>query len=243
MSSPALRRHADRVVSYVPAFLLLAGSLLFLGAGRHHPVVNASTLGPPGTDAFFRAFAEKMVGMQNWESVHLGILLGPVLWAIGLTAIARGAGERLRPLAEAGQASMLLAAGLWALAFVLDGFAGPRLAQAVLAAPPGNDVAAIHAFSTNLYTMARLGMLSVVLMGGAIVAFSLTHLAITGLRSWRSIVTVTGLGIGIWIASAAAQGEFWPGPFTSESWMMLALTLGLWFLAFAMSGARTRPAA
>src|SRR5688572_22898369 len=114
----------------------MAGSLIFLGAGRHHPIIDA-TLGPPGSDQYFRTFAAHMLGMANWESIHLGILVGPVLWALGTAGIGRAIASRAAPLADVAKSALLLGAGLWAVAFVLDGYVGPRLAQSIAAAGVG----------------------------------------------------------------------------------------------------------
>jgi hypothetical protein len=229
----------DACLQQLPALLLVAGSLVFLGAGRHHPIVNSTTFGPLGTDQFYRAFASKMLDMHNWESVHLGILLGPVLWALGAAGIARGVTGRARGLADIGRTALLLGAGLWAIAFVLDGYAGPRLAQSIASAGLGNDAAAIKSFSTNQYTMARIGMLSVVLMGCAIVSLGLTMLVELGARRWRAVIAGLGVVLGAWILSMATRGEFSPGPFTSERWTLLAISLGVWFLLFAIGNMAT----
>jgi hypothetical protein len=218
-----------RLDGWLPAVLLFAGSVVFLAAGRHHPIIN-STIGPLGTDQFYRAFAAHMLRMPNWESIHLGILLGPVLWAVGLAGIARRVSADVLPIADIGKAAMLLGASLWATAFVLDGYVGPRLAQAITEAGAGADVTAIKTFSTNQYMMARLGMLSMVLMGGSILVFSTALVVDARPRSWRMLVAGLGLLVGGWPLVAAARGEFWPGPFTSPYWTVTAISLGVWFL-------------
>src|SRR5688572_8352663 len=159
--------YRPRLDAWLPALLLIAGSLLFLGAGRHHPIIDAM-LGPFGSDEYFRAFAGHMLHMPNWESIHLGILVGPVLWSLGVAGIARVVSSPATPLADVGKAALMLGASLWAVAFVLDGYVGPRLAQAIAAAGVGADALAIKTFSTNQYMMARLGMLSIVLIGTSI---------------------------------------------------------------------------
>lgn len=231
--------HRARLDTWLPALLLVAGSLIFLGAGRHHPIINA-TLGPLGSDEFFRTFAAHMLHMPNWESIHLGILVGPVLWTLGVAGIARLVSARASPLADVGKTALMLGACLWAIAFVLDGYVGPRLAQAIAAAGVGADALAIKTFSTNQYMMARLGMLSMVLMGGAILVISAAMLVESRLRSWRAVVGGLGVLVGSWPLIAAARGEFWPGPFTSPYWTATAISLGIWFLLLgtAMPGMR-----
>lgn len=231
--------HRARLDTWLPALLLVAGTLIFLGAGRHHPIINA-TLGPPGSDEYFRAFAGHMLHMPNWESIHLGILVGPVLWTLGVAGIARLVSARATPLADVGKTALMLGASLWAVAFVLDGYVGPRLAQVIAAAGVGADALAIKTFSTNQYMMARLGMLSLVLIGGAILVISAAMLLDLRLRSWRAVVGGLGVLVGGWPLVAAARGEFWPGPFTSPYWTATAVSLGIWFLLLgtAMPGMR-----
>lgn len=229
MEFPVPSAHRGRLDVWLPALLLIAGSLVFLGAGRHHPIIDAS-LGPPGSDEFFRTFAAHMLAMPNWESVHLGILVGPLLWALGTTGIGHAVSARAIPFAEVGKTALLLGAVLWAVAFVLDGYVGPRLAQSIAAAGVGADALAIKTFSTNQYMMARLGMLSIVLMGGAILLLGGAVLIESPLRSWRAVVGGLGVLIGGWPLIAAAGGEFSPGPFTSPYWTVTAISLGAWFL-------------
>jgi hypothetical protein len=224
--------HRARLDAWLPALLLVAGSLIFLGAGRHHPIINAS-LGPIGSDEFYRTFAAHMLHMPNWESFHLGILAGPLLWTLGAAGIARLISVKATPLAEVGRTALMLGASLWAVAFVLDGYVGPRLAQAIAAAGVGADALAIKTFSTNQYMMARLGMLSMVLIGGAILVISAAMLVESRRRSWRAVVGALGVLVGGWPLIAAARGEFWPGPFTSPYWTATAISLGVWFLLLA----------
>ncbi len=60
MSSPTASRTPSRLDAWLPAALLVAGSGAFLGAGRLHPRITA-TLGPVGSDEFFRAFAAEVL--------------------------------------------------------------------------------------------------------------------------------------------------------------------------------------
>jgi len=219
----------SRLDGWLPAFLLVAGSALFLGAGRHHPQINAS-LGEVGSPQFYRAFAAHMLHMPNWGSVHLGILLGPVLWALAASGAARLLPRRTTSLGDVARSALLLAAGLWSVAFVLDGFVGPKLAGAIASAGTAADAEAIRAFSANQLTMARLGMLSIVLVGTAMLALGAALLVDARARSWRSIVGALGVIGGAWPLVAALRGEFYPGPFTSPWWTITALTIGLWFL-------------
>ena len=218
-----------RMEAWLPALLLVTGSLVFLGTGRHHPIIDAS-LGQAGSDEFFRSFAAQMLHMPNWESIHLGILVGPVLWTLGVAGTARLIATQAIPLADIGKTALMLGAGLWTIAFVLDGYVGPRLAQAIATAGVGADALPLRTFAINQFTMARLGMLAIVLIGAAVLVLSGGMLVGSRLRSWQAVVARLGLLVGGWPVIAAAQGEFSPGPFTSPYWSLTALSLGLWFL-------------
>jgi len=219
----------SRLDGWLPALLLFAGSALFLGAGRLHPQINAS-LGAVGTPAFYRAFAAHMLHTPNWGDMHLGILLGPVLWALACSGVARLLSPRASVIGDFGRSALMLAAGLWSVAFVLDGYVGPKLAAAIVDAGVSHDAQAIGAFSANQLTMARLGMLSIVLVGAAMSAFGIGLLIESRLRSWRSAVGAVGVALGAWCLVAALGGEFYPGPFTSRYWSLTALSIGFWFL-------------
>ena len=226
---------ATRLDRWLPALLLAAGSVVFLAAGRLHPIVNSATMPEAGSADYFRAFAATMLQMHNWESVHLGILVGPVLWAIAAAGAVRALPARTAALGDIGRQALLLGATLWAIAFVLDGYVGPRLAAAIAAAGVGNDAVAINAFQANQLTMARLGTLSVVLMAVAALIFGAALLAGATLRSWRMGVGVLGIAVGAWPMIAAATGEFYPAPFTSTYWSLTALSFGVWFLLFGVA--------
>ena len=227
MSIPSHRR----LDAWLPALLLAAGSALFLGFGRLHPRIDAS-LGEIGSPSFYRAFAAHMLHMPDWAGIHLGILLGPVLWALAATGAARLLPARASSLTDLGRGALMLAAGLWAVAFVLDGYVGPKLAAAIASAGVAADAPAISAFSVNQLTMARLGMLSIVLVGAAMASFGGALVAGSVVRSWRTFVGALGVLLGACTLFAASQGEFFPGPFTSRYWSLSALSIGFWFLLF-----------
>ena len=218
--------------AWLPALLLIAGTLAFLGGGRQHPQVNSSTMPSGSAEEYLRHFADMILSMPTWEPVHTLILFGPVLWALGAAASVRLLPSRAAVLGEVGRTALLAGAGLWALAFVLDGYAGPRYAQAVMAAGTGNDAAAIASFGANAFLMARIGMVSVVLIAVAPISLGVALLFESRVRSWRAAVGVLGVLVGAWPMIATLQGEFYPAPFTSVHWTTTAISLGAWFLLF-----------
>jgi hypothetical protein len=223
---------ARRADAWVPAALLALGSAVFLGAGRLHPRIG-SALGPVSSDQFFRAFAAEIVHVHNWETMHTLILAGPVLWALAAFGVARLAPARSSALGDLGKGALLLGASFWAVAFVLDGFVTPVHARTVSAAGVGGDATALAAFRVTQLTMARLGMISMVLVATSVLAFGGVLLHDVRGISWRAVVGAAGLLVGAWPIVAALRGEFYPGPFTSPNWNWIALSLGVWFLALA----------
>lgn len=218
-----------RIDAWLPALLLIAGSAVFLGGGSRHPHINSTTM-PASADEFFRHFATMILSSPDWPLFHMLILVGPVLWALGAAGAVRLLPERARAIGEVGRSALLMGGALWALAFVLDGFVAPRYAEAVAAAGDGADAQAISAFGANAFTMARIGLISVTLMGVAALAFGAALLFDARVRSWRAFVGATGLLLGAWSLIAALSGEFYPGPFTSVHWTRTAISFGLWYL-------------
>lgn len=221
---------ANRLAAWVPATLLIAGSLAFILGGSRHPHVNPTTMGPLGTNEFYRHFAHTVLSTPGWQAFHTLILIGPVAWALAAAAVVRLFGERGTALAEVGRHALGIGAVLWALAFVLDGYVAPRYAQAVISADASSAASAVATFSANAFTMARIGMISIVLIGIAVLSLAAALLLETRARSWSGIVGAAGLFVGSWPVVAALSGEFYPGPFTSVYWTATALAIGLWFL-------------
>jgi hypothetical protein len=235
-TAPAQRSRLDALL---PAALMVAGTVAFFAGGVRHPHVNAS-LGPMGSDEFYRGFAHTILHTPNWESMHAMILAGPVLWALGAAGLARLLPGRAAAFGEVGRTALLLGAGLWAIVFVLDGFVAPSLARTIegAAASAGELRSAFTAFQVNQRMVGRLGMVSMVLLGAAESALATAVLlSARGARSaataWRATVGVAGLLVGLWPLVAALRGEFSPAPFTSPYWSPTALSTGLWFVALA----------
>jgi len=166
--------------------------------------------------------------------MHALILAGPVLWALGAAGAARLLPAGAAALGETGRAALLLGAAAWGVAFVLDGFVAPVLARNIVSVTnPAELPGALAPFRTSQLTMARLGTVSVVLIGAAATAFGLALLTAARAASWRGVVGASGVLVGLWPMIAAARGEFVPGPFTSPYWTLTALATGIWFAALA----------
>ena len=241
MSTAAPVAPRSRIDALLPAALMVAGTVAFFAGGVRHPHVNAS-LGPMGSDEFYRGFAHTILHTPNWESMHAMILAGPVLWALGAAGLARLLPGRAAAFGEVGRTALLLGAGLWAIVFVLDGFIAPSLARGVegaAASAAAADARSVFtAFQVNQRMVGRLGTVSMVLLGVAECALAVAVLlsaagARTAAALWRAAVGSVGLLVGLWPLVATLRGEFAPAPFTSQYWALTALSTGLWFVALA----------
>jgi len=221
-----------RVLGWGAAAALIAGSLLFLSGGRVHPGISVA-LGA-GPDDFFRAFAAKVHQTHGWHPMHLRILVGPLFWAVAAPALLDALRPEARALTSIARSALLLSGGLWAVAFVLDGFGAPVYAEAIAGGgAPDVAGAALTSFEALAIMMSRLGMVSWVAGGVGMALIGASLLAPSARTGWRVAVGVSGIVIGGWPLLAGLVGEYAGGPFTSRYWMMNALAAGLWYLALA----------
>jgi hypothetical protein len=252
---------SNRVHAWISGALLIAGSTLFLAGGRLHPKA-ATAFGIVGTPEFFRTFADHIQHTPNWIPIHVLILIGPVLWALGLpradeSGLGDGASSSIvrSGLESLASRAMLLGAALWVVVFVLDGFVAPQAATIIASAAPSDVGGVLASFRLNQVAVIRLGLVSWILIGVAMALHGGIVLATLSFRpkGGIAIVPIVGLGllgtsgvaIGIWPIIATITGSFDPGPFTSPLWNVTALSTALWFAAFGVSsigGERASPA-
>jgi len=228
--SPSTQGAAPRARAFGAALVVIVGSVLFLAGGRQHPSINAG-LGATA-DEFFRAFADKIQHTHGWHEMHLMILVGPLCWAVAAPALLDVLRPAARPVTSIARSLLLLAGALWAVAFVLDGFAAPIFAEAIAnAATPEIASSVLVSFRAEAVTMSRLGLLSWIMSGLAIVILGGSLLARDVRTPWRAVVGLSGIVLGAWPLLATMQGEYAAGPFTSRFWMINALSAGLWFIS------------
>jgi hypothetical protein len=225
---------SERIFYLICGALLLVGGVVFIWGGSSHPPTDAR-LGVIGSEEFFRNFVQHVVQHGNWESIHTGILVGPLCWALGGV----GAGLMLRQQGEGcfsvlGTVALAMGATAWAVTFVFDGFVALRLAQAI-AHPPGDVTVPLTAFQANQVIVIRLGLVSWILIGLGIAALGASIVGATPRRRpVEQLVGVTGILLGAWPMAAWATGVFDPGPFTSRWWPLTALLTTGWFMAMGV---------
>src|SRR5688572_18123120 len=228
-------RILNRLTPLLSLILLAAGSLIFIGGGRLHPHVG-NEIGPLGSADYFLHFAQTIVTTAGWVPMHMMILIGPVLWALAAPGIRAALPEGGAPLWATAQVALTISATLWVVVFVVDGFVAPVFAQALAAGSARTpDPSLLASFAANQTTVIRLGLISWILNGAAVVLFA-TGLLFTQGRSYlRIAVGAAGLLVGVWPIIAAFTGEFLPGPFTSEVWKETALATSIWYLLLGVT--------
>lgn len=213
----------------VSASLLVAGTIVFSWGGNQHPATDG-TLGPVGSQEYFRTFAEHVLHTDGWRGMHAALLAGPLLWALGAVGFLRyGTRSADRPgFGHTGVVALAMGAVAWAVVFVIDGFVSPLVATT--AADSGLTPASLEPFRAWQEVVARLGLVSWVLIGAGIAALAAAILAARepGLAQ-RLIVGLSGLVIGLWPIIATALGEFHPSAFTSDLWRPTAVVTSAWF--------------
>ena len=219
-------------IAWAAAAILVIGSMVFLAGGRVHPAIGATAGG--GAEEFFRAFAAKVTHTHGWHSMHMLILIGPLLWAVGAPTLIEAIHSGPRPLTSTARSALVLSAALWAVAFVLDGFGAPVYASAIEAGA-GSSAAdgAMTSFQANAIMMSRLGLVSWVAGGLGMMILGGVLLSRPVRTKWRVVVGILGLVIGAWPLLAALQGEYAGGPFTSQYWRLNAIAVSAWYVMLA----------
>lgn len=239
MTSPTAASVRLTAVTARPALLsgllFVVGSLLFMGGGSQHPQINAS-LGPLGTEQFYRAFADHVRMSAHWEAFHNLILIGPVLWALaaaGVEAVLPRNGAQLWAIART---ALVIGATAWIGAFALDGHNAPAFAHAIAtASDPGAMREKLFEFSISSRLVAYLGRVGWTMMSLALATFGGGLLFTPRATVWTKVVGATGTLLGLWTIFEVVRGDFTPGPFTSPYWTATALATGLWVAAFGVT--------
>ena len=234
MSTRAGPLTSERIFFLVCGALLVLGGAFFIWGGSQHPPTDAR-LGVVGSEEFFRNFVRHTVEHGDWQSIHTGILVGPLCWAlggIGASLMLRARGET--HFSVLGAAALAMGATAWAVTFVFDGFVALRFAQSIAAKPAGDMAALLTAFQANQVVVIRLGLVSLVLIGLGMAGFGCAILGASGARAVRWLLGGSGIVFGIWPLAAWIAGVFDPGPFTSRWWAPTALLTTAWFMAIGV---------
>ena len=199
--------------------LIVIGALVFVCGGAFHPKINSS-LGALGSSEFFQNFYMHIAHHGSWRLIHGMILAGPLLWLLGVGSFwsDRSGWTRMANTA------MTLAATVWAVTFVFDGFVAPDIVRWM------TPETGLYQLAVNQDAVIRLGLISWLMMGFAMMAGSVGTVGSSRSRNAKVLAWI-GIPLGAWPFIAWATGTFLPGPFTSRYWNVSAVSAAFWFLA------------
>ena len=199
--------------------LIVIGSLVFVCGGAFHPRINSS-LGALGSVEFFQNFYMHIAHHSSWRLIHGMILAGPLMWLLGVGSFWSGRIGWTRMAMTA----MTLAATAWAVTFVFDGFVAPDIVRWL------TPETGWHVLAVNQDVVIRLGLISWLMLGFAMMTGSVGTLVSNRSRSARVLAWI-GIPLGGWPFIAWVTGTFLPGPFTSRYWNATAVSTAFWFLS------------
>lgn len=214
----------ERLFDIICGVLIIIGSVVFLNGGRQHPATD-SRLGPMGSEAYFRGFAEHIAAEHHWEPMHGQILVGPILWAIGAVALCRRLRKTDRSWPDVALVALSIGTATWILAFVFDGFVAPAVASSVLDPAQARSVFELR---ENQLVVIRSGLIGWILIGLAMCALGAAMVGPH--RPAFALLGAAGILIGLWPVAAWLNGTFAPGPFISPLWRWTALVSAAWFV-------------
>ena len=109
------------------------------------------------------------------------------------------------------------------MTFVFDGFVAPDIVRWLM------PETGWHVLAVNQDVVIRLGLVSWIMLGFAMIAGSVDTLVSNQSRSAR-VLAWLGITLGAWPFVAWATRIFLPGPFTSPYWNATAVSTAFWFL-------------
>lgn len=212
--------------------LVLLGVAVFVWAGARHPDM-ATELGPFDSPEYFTRLAAVIGHHRDWSTIHAGLLVGPLLWALGSAAlVARLHRQGEHRYSVVGGAALAVGSVLWAVAFVFAAFVLPAHAAAVRASDGGTLAVAVAGLRGAQAVAFRLGLVALVVIGVGMASMAASLLySRHGGPVFRRAAGSAGVLLGVWPLVAWAAGIFQPSPFTSALWAPTAILTSGWFTA------------
>jgi hypothetical protein len=181
-----------------------AGALAVLGFRLAH-----------GDAPAYDAEAQLRYVADHWgyAVVHLGTVLGVLVWAAGVVALVGTLTDpSARLLGRVGAAAVLVGAAVFAVDFTVDGVAGQDLARAWAAAPPLVQAELVLAARTALTMLRGTSLVAIVVLWGLPLMLLGRALALEGYPAWLGwsgavIGALTLLGA----TALLLQPELFPG--------------------------------
>jgi hypothetical protein len=230
---------SERLFYLICGVVLVVAGIWSSVGGVLHPLTGDPSLGAGGSIDYWLNFAAITAGFAQWEGVHVSIMAGRVLMAlgsVGLFWLLRERGEvQFSSLAVL---AMGIGATLWAVAFIFDGYVSLAQAQAVMRetdeAHRAGAIAGLRGAETVLN---RSGLVGITIFGLGQAALGVSILAV-GLwpggaleRPIRLILGILGVVLGLFPAVGWLTGLLTPSPFNSALWRPFGGLVVAWFIA------------
>jgi hypothetical protein len=239
-------RNEDQELRVAPAALrlgavcVMVGSVAVFGFRLAHGDLPAAV-----PQAALRFIAAR----PAYAGVHLGTIVGVLVWGAGLITLWGTLGHPLaRVLGRLGAASVLVGAAIFIVDFSIDGAGGQALAKAWAAAPPAGQADFVRAADTVFTILRGTSLTSAGILWGLPLVLFGRALLLQGYPAWLGW---TGLAVGA--ATVVAATILFLGPDLFPGVLLYGLlisvvqlwSLGLgsmmWRRASAASGSTTQP--
>jgi hypothetical protein len=203
-------RHEEPPLPAHRAALWLGGACLILGSLAIFAFRLAHGDAPAANpEAHLRFIAHH----PAYAAVHLGAVLGVLLWVGGLIALASMLTQPLaRLLGRWGAASVLVGAAIFSIDFTIDGVAGQDLATAWATAPPPGQADLVRTAHTATTLLRGPSLMAIVILWGLPLLLFGPALRLEGYPAWLGWTGVPAGAMTMLAATALLlQPELFPG--------------------------------
>jgi hypothetical protein len=216
---------SERIFPRTGAICLVGGGIaVFVFRAAHGDLPAAD---PAAALAFIAA-------SPFYAAIHLGALLGVVVWAGGLVALANALPERIAGvLGLLGQASALIGAAVYVADFSIDGYAGRALAVRWTTASPAGRADIEQAAGTVFTVLGGTSLTSIAILWGLAPLLIGLAVARVGYPSW---LTWSGVIVGA-VTFLGACGQFLQPDLVPGVWIYggLVSLVQIWSVALGLA--------
>jgi hypothetical protein len=231
-SDPAVRRGPigetrteEGLLLRIGAICLIIGSLAIFALRLAHG--DAPVADPEAHLRFVAAH-------PAYAGVHLGTILGVLVWVGGIIALA---GTLAPPMAQLlgrwGTACVLMGAAIFAVDFTIDGVAGQDLATAWVATPPAAQADVVQAVHTAATMLRGPSLVAIVILWGLPLVLFGRAVMLAGYAAWAGW---TGVAVGVMTILAALalllQPHVFPGVVVYG--LLASILVQLWSLGLGL---------
>jgi hypothetical protein len=215
----------ERLFLRFGAICLIVGSLVVAGFRLAHGDIPAAD--PEAALRFIAAH-------PAYAGIHLGTILGVLVWVGGVIAIWSTLASPLgRLLGRLGGASVLVGAAIFIVDFTIDGVAGQDLAMAWAAATPAAQADLVRAAHTALTMLRGPSLVAIVLLWGLPLLLFGSAVLLEGYPAWLGW---SGLAVGAVTILAALmlllQPDVFPGVLVYG--LLASIVVPLWSVGLGL---------